>query len=67
MKTIGTGSLTELSNADLRTYIAALALDVYEAVILQLPDFDLAFALGTLDRYKAELERRIDPDMKASA
>jgi hypothetical protein len=59
MKTIGTGNLTTLTDADLRTYIGALALDVYEAVIMQLEDFDLSFALGTVGRYQAELDRRI--------
>lgn len=67
MKTIGTGNLTALTTADLRSYIGALSLDVYEAIVLDLPDFDVAFALGTLDRFRVELERRINPNPKAAA
>lgn len=58
MKTIGT-HVEVLTDADLRTYIGALALDVYEAVLIDMGNYEVAFAVGTLERFTAELQRRV--------
>lgn len=57
MHTMGTNT-DALSDVDLRTVIGAQALDVYEAVALGYPDFDIWFAVGTLGRLAAALEAR---------
>lgn len=57
MKTHGTKT-DGLSDADLRTYIASAALDVYEAILQGFPAYDVHFAAGTLETLTRELQRR---------
>ncbi len=57
MRTISTDT-THLSDADLRTYIASAALDVYEALLQGYEAYDIAFAAGTLQRFADALLAR---------
>lgn len=57
MKTHGTNT-EGLSDADLRSYIASAALDVYEAILQGLPAYDVHFAAGTLEALTRELQHR---------
>ena len=57
MKTHGTSS-EHLSDADLRTFLGAAAQSVFEAVVLGLDDYEITFAVGTLQRFADELARR---------
>lgn len=57
MKTHGTNT-DRLSDADLRTYIASAALDVYEAILQGYSAYDVHFAQGTLARFTDELLHR---------
>jgi hypothetical protein len=60
MRTIGTGNLKAFTTDDLRSYIGALALDVYESIALDMPDCHVAFSGGTLHRFVEELESRVE-------
>lgn len=57
MKTRGTANLDLLTDGELKHLLAACCLDVYEGAVLG--DEELEFALGTLDRFMAERQRRI--------
>lgn len=57
MKTTGTNT-SGLNDTDLLTLIGAAAKEVFEAVALGLSPHEITFAVGTLARFSAELERR---------
>lgn len=56
MKTRGTADLHRLSDNELRHLIVNAALDIHEASLYGLVEFQ--FAIGTFDRFREELLRR---------
>lgn len=58
MKTIGTANLHLLTDAALLSYIAATALDVYEAVAVFQDGPMVDFALATMRKFTDERDRR---------